>query len=141
MKKNLLNNLFYSLYCFIFVRSNKINTMNVTDLTNKKGYFFDGHTILIGYIGGGESPYCKFLSGRVLYSAPFCGSYMRAWSTGYSYDNWDWRDFDFIPHTAFSGLAGYLDFIETATMEQLKAYFKIKDLMKTEDFISSKVSL
>ncbi len=96
---------------------------------NKRGYFFDGTTLLVGYIGGGDSVYCKFLSGRVIYSKCFCGG-LRPWRIGYSYDNWDWRDFEYIPSYAFRGLNGYLKFINEATYEQIKYYFKLKDLIQ-----------
>ena len=106
--------------------------MDVTQVSNKRGYFFDGTTLLIGYIGGGDSVYCKFLSGRVIYSKPFFSG-SRPWRIGYSYDNWDWSDFEYIPGYAFRGLDGYLKFIENATYEQIKAFFKLKDLVKEEN--------
>src|SRR5690554_1781580 len=109
--------------------------MELHKFTNKRGYFFDGSTLLIGIISGGESAYCKQLSGKVIYSKPFEGScFTRPWRVGYSYDNWDFRDFEYIPAYAFSkGLRGYLNFLEQASYEEIKAYFAIKELSKTED--------
>lgn len=106
--------------------------MELSRVTNKHGYFFDGYTLLIGAIRGNGSIYCKYLSGKVIYSKPLY--FTRSWNHGYKYDNWDWNPFEFIPTTAFSGLKGYLDFIDGANFDEIKAYFKLKDLMETEDF-------
>lgn len=108
--------------------------MDCTRLENKRGYFFDGTTLLIGFIGGGESVYCKHLSGRVIYSEPFFSGF-RPWNIGYTYDNWDWSQFEHIPSYAFRGLEGYLKFIQTATYEEIKAYFKLKDLIKDKGVV------
>ena len=114
--------------------------MDFTRLSNKRGYFFDGTTLLVGYIGGNDSVYCKFLSGRVIYSKPlYCG--FRAWNIGYSYSNWDWSDFEFLPAHAFHGLYGYLKFLDEANYEEIKAFFKLQKLMETEDFKQFELSL
>lgn len=105
--------------------------MDITQVKNKRGYFFDGTTLLIGYIGGGDSVYCKSLSGRVVYSKIFMSEF-RLWRIGYSYDNWDWVDFEYIPSCAFRGLEGYLKFIKEATYDEIKSYFRLKELLIDE---------
>jgi hypothetical protein len=106
--------------------------MDISRVSNKHGYFFDGFTLLIGYIGGEGSIYFKYLSGKVIYSKPLYFS--RSWNHGYKHDNWDWSPFEFIPTNAFRGLDGYLSFLEGANIDEIKAYFKLKEVMQTEDF-------
>jgi hypothetical protein len=113
--------------------------MNVTDLENKRGYFFDGSTLLLGYIGGGRSIYGKHLSGKVIYDKPLYFS--RTWRHGYKYDNWDWRSFEFIPYDVFKNIETYLKFIEKANYDEIKMYFKLKEVMLSEDFIECKIKL
>ena len=113
--------------------------MDISRVQNKHGYFFDGFNLLIGAIRGDGSIYCKHLSGRVIYSKPLY--FTRSWNHGYSYDNWNWCDFEFIPTNAFNGLDGYLAFIDNANYEEIKAYFKLKDLMETEDFKACNIKL
>jgi hypothetical protein len=113
--------------------------MNVFDLKNKKGYFFDGFTLLSGYIGGGESVYSRYLSGKVIYDKPVWFS--RTWRHGYKYDNWDFSNFEFIPYDTFKNLETYLKFIEKATYNEIKMYFKLKEVMKSEDFIECGIKL
>ena len=113
--------------------------MDISRVQNKHGYFFDGYNLLIGAIRGDGSIYCKHLLGRVIYSKPLY--FTRSWNHGYSYDNWNWYDFEFIPTNAFNGLDGYLAFIENANYEEIKAYFKLKDLMETEDFKACNIKL
>ncbi len=112
--------------------------MDHTGLQNKKGYFFDGYNLLVGEISGEGSAYFKTLSGKVIYSKPMYG-FGRTWSTGYKYDKWEWRDFEFIPYNIFSGLENYLSFIKDATYDELKMYFKLKDIMSTDDFIAHNI--
>ena len=113
--------------------------MNVTDLENKRGYFFDGFTLLLGYIGGGKSVYCKNLSGKVIYDKPLYFS--RSWRLGYKHNNWDWSPFEFIPYDVFKNLETYLKFIENANYDEIKMYFKLKEVMQSEDFIECKIKL
>ncbi len=113
--------------------------MDISRVTNKHGYFFDGYTLLIGFIRGEGSVYFKYLSGRVIYSKPLY--FTRSWNHGYAYDNWNWNDFEFIPTNAFNGLDGYLSFLDGANIDEIKAYFKLKEIMKSEDFKDSKIIL
>lgn len=113
--------------------------MNVANLENKRGYFFDGYTLLKGYIGGDKSVYCKFLSGQVIYDKPIWFS--RTWRLGYKHDNWDWSEFEFIPYDTFKNLETYLKFIEKATYDEIKMYFKLKEVMQSEDFINCRIKL
>jgi len=113
--------------------------MTVNDLKNKRGYFFDGYTLLKGYIGGGKSVYCKHLSGQVIYSKPIWFS--RTWMHGYKYYRWDWKHFEFIPYDTFKNLETYLKFIENATYDEIKMYFKLKEVMQSEDFKECKIKL
>jgi hypothetical protein len=106
--------------------------MECTQLNKKRGYFFDGTTLLVGYIGGGDSVYCRYLSGRVIYSSFIFGCF-RAWNHGYSYDNWDWKDFEFIPSYAFRGIGGYLKFLEVASYDEIRAYLKLKKIIEIEN--------
>jgi|688.fasta_scaffold971249_1 hypothetical protein len=113
--------------------------MELTDFENKRGYFFDGYNLLIGYIGGDGSIYFKYLSGKVIYSKPLYFS--RTWMHGYKYNNWDFNDFEFIPYNVFKDLKSYLSFIETANFNEIKMFFKLKDLMKTKDFINCNIKM
>ena len=113
--------------------------MNVANLENKRGYFFDGQTLLKGYIGGDKSVYFKYLSGKVIYDKPIFSS--TTWRIGYKYNNWNWSEFEFIPYDTFKNLETYLKFIEKATYDEIKMYFKLKEVMQSEDFIECRIKL
>jgi len=89
------------------------------------------NTLIVGFI---DEDYC--LRGRVLHNGrtqKACdeGRYFAAWSIGYTYNNWDMHDMTYVGrYRNYSGLYGYLEFLEPATLEQIKAYFKVKELLK-----------
>ena len=107
--------------------------MEIFRLTPKRGYFFDGYTLLKGYISNEKSIYARGLSGKVIYSVNMYG-FGRPWNHGYKYDNWDWRNFEYIPTKAFYGIYGLLEFYNEATTEEILMYLKLKEVMKSEDF-------
>lgn len=101
--------------------------------TNKRGYFYDSNlkTLLVGYIGGEGSVYCKFLSGVVVYSKPFFDG-SSPWRIGYKYNNWNFSDFEYIPAYAFKK-PGFMKFLESASNSQIKAYLEVKDLIGVDE--------
>lgn len=115
--------------------------MEVHEVKNMEGLFFNGFDLLKGSITSeneNDSVYFKRLDATVIYSKPLY--FTRSWNHGYYYSNWDWNEYEYIPTSALiGGLQGYLDFIQSATYEQLKAYFKLKDLMQTEDFVECNI--
>ena len=113
--------------------------MDAITISNKRGYFFDGYDLLVGHIIGEGSVYFKHLSAKVVYSTPLYFS--RTWMHGYKYNNWDFNDFEFIPYNVFKDLKCYLSFIETANFNDITMFFKLKDLMKTKDFINCNIKM
>jgi len=87
-------------------------------------------TLLVGFIDDNG-----FLKGRVKHNGTTqkdCdeGRYFSAWNTGYTYDRWDLHDVEYVGTLRnYTSLAGYLEFLETATYDQMKAYFKTKELL------------
>lgn len=102
-------------------------------IENKRGYFYNSRlkTLIVGYIGGEGSIYCKFFAGKVVYSKPFCGG-SRPWRIGYKYNNWDFSDFEYIPVYAFKK-PGFMKFLENASNDQIRAYFEVKDLIGVDE--------
>lgn len=97
------------------------------------GLWYDAglNTLIVGFIDENHS-----LKGRVLHNGVTQkdideGRYFAAWSTGYTYDNWDIHVMVYVGrYRNYSGLYGYLEFLEDATYEQIKAYFKVQELLK-----------
>lgn len=97
------------------------------------GLWYDAslNTLIVGFL---DEDCC--LRGRVIHNGPTQkdideGRYFAAWSIGYTYNNWDLHEMEYVGrYRNYSGLYGYLEFIEGATYEQIKAYFKVKELLK-----------
>lgn len=106
--------------------------MQATQLSNQRGYFFDGTTLLVGYITNTNSIYCKRLVGKVVYSKPF--HLFRPWRLGYKYTNWDWSMFEFIPLQVFRDYESLCSWGQKATEAQKNAYYMLDQLTQTEDW-------
>lgn len=90
------------------------------------GFFYSSSLKLVlhGTLLYNGGCYSSHLEGKVILAFTYY-----SFNVGYSYSNWDWSDFEFIPFDAFSTLKGYLDFIETADIDRLKDYFSMKEEM------------
>lgn len=89
------------------------------------------NTLIVGFIDENHS-----LKGRVLHNGRTQkdideGRYFAAWSTGYTYDNWDMHDMEYVGrYRNYSNIYGYLEFLENASYSQIKAYLKVQELLK-----------
>ena len=104
-----------------------VNNMHI----GQRGLFLtDLGTLLIGIIT--ESG----LKGKVIHSGltqKMCdeGRYHAGgpYSEGYTYNKWCMHEAEYVGnYRTYESLAGYLEFLETASEDQIKAYFKTKEL-------------
>lgn len=106
----------------------QINNMSI----GQRGLFYDRglKTLIIGVIKE------TGLRGRVIHNGLTQkdyneGRYFSAWNIGYTYDKWCIHDLEYVgTYRAYTSLSGYLEFIETASYDQLKDYFSAKELLK-----------
>ena len=98
----------------------------------QRGLFYDRSlkTLIVGVIKE------TGLRGRVIHNGMTqkdCdeGRYFSAWNIGYTYDRWCIHDLEYVgTYRTYTSLSGYLEFIETASYDQLKDYFSAKELLK-----------
>lgn len=96
------------------------------------GYFYDSNfeTLLIGYIDKSGSLVGRVVHNGLTQKKIYEGRYFAAWNNGYSYTNWDKSEFEYVGKlNAYIDTYAYLDFIETASYDQIRAYFEAKELL------------
>lgn len=105
-----------------------VNDMKI----GQRGLFLtDLNTLFVGVIKENG------LKGRVIHSGltqKMCdeGRYFSGgpFNEGYTYDRWSMHECEYVGnYRTYESLAGYLEFLETADIDQIKAYFKTKELL------------
>lgn len=107
----------------------RVNEMKI----GQRGLFLtDLGTLFVGIIT--ESG----LKGRVIHSGltqKMCdeGRYHSGgpFRKGYTYDRWSMHECEYVgTYRTYESLSGFLEFIDTASNDQIQAYFKTKELFK-----------
>ena len=107
----------------------RVNDMKI----GQRGLFLtDLGTLFVGIIT--ESG----LKGRVIHSGLTQKMYDEGryhsggpYSEGYTYHQWSMHDCEYVGnYRTYNSLTGYLEFLESASYDQIKAYFKTKELFE-----------
>ena len=82
------------------------------------------------------------LKGRVIHNGVTQKDYdggqydLSTFMTGYTYDKWNISDMEYVGnYRTYTSIDGYLEFLNFASYEQIKAYFKTKELLKNNKII------